>query len=492
MPRYRSLLTLLVASICVVSFMTLWLGALGEQQTPIATLVDTVGSKTDSSYANAHTFDESDKFWPHFENVFRLKPVTMKEAKAGCAWKNVDDVNFQFAAEQNAFVDTEWVVNDTSDAVVDKRRSDWQEFMMHGTIPYGDVADQLSGRGIVVVGGLGQSFHRIKVLLRQLKRLGSSMPVEIHYWNDEMTESKILELMNLWPHIALNDLSSPSLVYKTQLEGLIRPNYQLKTAAILNSNFAEILLMDSDNIPTIPPEQLFESETYAEYGTVFWPDIARTRANDPIWAITNTPCRTDEYEQESGQALIDKRKFWYHLQLAMFFINHENSPYYNNIILGDKDTFRFAWHALKTHYGRPAHWLASVGTNINDTFCGHHFAQFHPDRNDSRVAFMHGGLLKTMDKSVMAWHRKSNGGVFQAYKTGASPFDPADMTKVGIKLDGVGYMPDRPEGLGGQMCTDLRETTARPFEELVEGFNEVFEDVGGYWLIDSKEFNSGT
>lgn len=49
----------------------------------------------------------------------------------------------------------------------------------------------------------------------------------------------------------------------------------LKTAALINSRFAEPLLLDSDNIPIIAPESLWESDEYREYGTIFWPDIAR-------------------------------------------------------------------------------------------------------------------------------------------------------------------------------------------------------------------------
>ena len=102
----------------------------------------------------------------------------------------------------------------------------------------------------------------------------------------------------------------------------------------------------------------------------------------------------DEYEQESGQLLVDKRRFFYHLQLAAWFDNeHSRNEYYRQILLGDKDLFRFAWHALQTQYGTPAKWLTSVGTFYEDGYyCGHSFAQHHPD--DGRVAFMHGGLVK--------------------------------------------------------------------------------------------------
>jgi alpha 1,2-mannosyltransferase len=154
----------------------------------------------------------------------------------------------------------------------------------------------------------------------------------MHYWGDEMNEEKKNELLAIWPGLFFNDLTSPSNLLKTNHDEVIRPNYQLKSAAVMNSRFAEPLLLDSDNIPVLDPESLYESSVYQEYGTLFWPDIARTRPNNPMWAITNTPCRMDEYEQESGQLIIDKRKYFYHLQLAVWF-NNNHSDYYNEVTI---------------------------------------------------------------------------------------------------------------------------------------------------------------
>ena len=68
-------------------------------------------------------------------------------------------------------------------------------------------------------------------------------------------------------------------------------------------------------------------------------------------------------------------------------------------------------------------------------------------------------LLKTMDKHVMAWHRTTNGGIFHAYKTAASPLDPADLTKSEIKFDGVQYMPDRPASVRARSRSGVSSAT---------------------------------
>lgn len=196
-------------------------------------------------------------------------------------------------------------------------------------------------------------------------------------------------------------------------------------------------------------------------------------------------CRMDEYEQESGQLLVDKTRFWYHLQLASW-LNNEHGAYYGGFLLGDKDTFRFAWHALKTKYAKPKRWLTSVGT-VNDGFyCGHSFAQYHPDDGDDRVAFVHGGLVKTVDPEVMKWNREK-GGYFRDYKRALSDKDPAVSVDVGIKFDGALYKPNHGPDFHAAMCTDMFDVEPRNLDEILPGFEQVFEDIGGYWALDSPQ-----
>ena len=422
---------------------------------------------------DAHKLPTADSFLTHFAAVTGMRGMTMAEAKSGCNWPAMDEVNFQYGG------DSDWVGQDRSDMELDFRRKEWHDFIDYKLIPYTLYKDRFEGRGIVIVAGNQQSMKRVRVILRALDKLGSQMPIEIHYWDDEMTEEDQKSILSLWPKMYFNDLSSPTNILKTNHDGLYI-NYQLKTAAVMNSRFAEPLLLDSDNIPIVDPESLYESSTYKEYGTLFWPDIARTRPNNPMWAITNTECRMDEYEQESGQLIVDKRRFFYHLQLAAWF-NNDQADYYNQFLLGDKDMFRFTWHALKTKYGFPPKWLTSVGTVSDGFYCGHSFAQHHPN---GKVAFMHGGLIKTMTKEVMRWQRESRGGIFQSYKR--SQYDEQHFVNinVSIKWDSAQYLPDRPADLDVAMCTDFYQVTARPLDEIVPRFEETFEEIGGYWMLE--------
>jgi alpha 1,2-mannosyltransferase len=431
---------------------------------------------TQELWEDAHRLSTADAFRDHFENVIKMPAINLAEAKSTCNWQDSDPVNFQYTP------DTDWAVKDRDDFELATKRSEWHNFIQNELIPYEDHKDRFNGRGIVIVAGHEKSLKRVRVLLKALEKLGSKLPVELHYWENEMTPGSQIVMSALWPEIYFNDLASPFNFYQTNKDGLA--NYQLKTAALLNSRFAEPLLLDSDNIPTIDPESLYSSNTYLEYGTIFWPDIARTRPNNPIWAITNTHCRKNEYEQESGQLLVDKRRFFYHLQLAAWFDNAQNVPYYEQIVLGDKDLFRFAWHALKTKYGTPPKWLTSVGLLSDDGYyCGHTFAQHHPD---GRVAFMHGGLLKQLALPNVRFQHDLRGGINQVYKRSARDEDHAYIEQVGIKWDEGLYVPDRPQDMALGSCTDMYAVDAKPLDEILPGFEKTFEEVGGYWMLNAQ------
>ncbi|KAJ0280647.1 hypothetical protein COL940_006144 [Colletotrichum noveboracense] len=427
---------------------------------------------------DAHKLATADEFLPHFAAVIQEKAISQREARATCTWPADVFVDFQFS-------DTlEWVLEDRPVLEIELRRREWHDFVQKGMIPYTTVKDRFLGRGLVIVAGNADTIMRVKVILRQLNRLGSTIPIEIHYWDTEMDIGAMADLNALYTPIYYNDLSKPHNIIHIKKDGYFGINYQLKTAALLNSRWAEPILLDSDNIPILDPATLYDSIQYQEYHSVFWPDIARTRPQNPIWAIFNTPCRMAEYEQESGQLLVDKTRFWYHLQLASW-LNNEQGKYYNEILLGDKDMFRFAWHALKTNFGKPKKWVTSVGTENDGFYCGHSFAQHHPD--DGRVAFLHGGLVKTVSLEVMRWNCDVKGGYLRHYKRSPSEESPEMNINVAIKFDGAAYMPDHSNKFEAAQCTDMFDVQARDLNEILPGFEQTFREIGGYWQLDQED-----
>ena len=85
------------------------------------------------------------------------------------------------------------------------------------------------------------------------------------------------------------------------------------------------------------------------------------------------PYRT-EPEFETGQMVIDKLRCWEPLQLALWMNQHADKFY--NLIWGDKDTFRFAWHKFGRSFGmipHPAQPLNFPGDAGVAGLCQHDF-----------------------------------------------------------------------------------------------------------------------
>jgi hypothetical protein len=99
------------------------------------------------------------------------------------------------------------------------------------------------------------------------------LPVEIWHLPGELKpedEQAMLEL-NATPREFNEDVLMPM----KEIKG-VQKNFQLKTAAWINSAFEEIIALDSDVIPTKDPAYLFETENYNRTGQIFWPDWWKT------------------------------------------------------------------------------------------------------------------------------------------------------------------------------------------------------------------------
>jgi hypothetical protein len=127
--------------------------------------------------------------------------------------------------------------------------------------------------------------------------------------------------------------------------------WEMKPYAIMNSEFEEVFYLDADNVPVRNPEFLFGTPEYIETGAIFWPDIWRLAPHRIIWSICGIPYR-NEREFESGQIVVNKKRCWKALNIAMHL--NEHSDFYYRHFLGDKETFHLAWMKLDQAYGMPS------------------------------------------------------------------------------------------------------------------------------------------
>jgi alpha 1,2-mannosyltransferase len=166
-------------------------------------------------------------------------------------------------------------------------------------------------------------------------------------------------------------------------------HFAAKPFAILHSKFRQVLFLDADNVCTSDPTYLFDHEEFLKTGAVFWPDYWRTDKKNPIWKVIGCKYR-DTFEQDSGQILIDKLKTWKELNLCCFF--NLNWAFYYQFLLGDKDTFRFAWMALNRPFSMIHHEPGSCGyIKGKDRFLGVTIVQHDFNGN---MLFLHRNSLK--------------------------------------------------------------------------------------------------
>lgn len=267
---------------------------------------------------------------------------------------------------------------EASEELVRNLKESWQSYVSQDIPAYpGHFSDQ----GIVICGGGIRYFTCAWVSIHLLRNSGCALPIELWYMDEELNEEVIMELQ------ALNVVCKNVDHYASSpLQG-----YAIKPFAILNSAFKEVLFIDADNNCLADPTYLFDTEDYKKNGAVFWPDFWKTDIGNPIWKIVDAT-DYEEYEQESGQILIHKERCWAALNLCMYF-NQQRDIYYQ-FLLGDKDTFKFAWKALQQPYSMIATPVAFCGyAGELNTIPYKGIAMVQHDLQ-GRILFIHQNLMK--------------------------------------------------------------------------------------------------
>jgi hypothetical protein len=202
---------------------------------------------------------------------------------------------------------------------------------------------KLEGRGIIITAG-GPFVPSAYVVVRLLRRLGVTLPIEIWHagedeippWGRRAFKPCDVSLHDIMPYCPDRPLA--------QMRG-----WPIKPAALMASKLRDVLFLDADCFPLRNPEFLFDSHEYRREEALFWPDnrFHRMVPGGPIWDLTGLPFRGDT-EFETGIFLVNKETRWRQLCLAQWM--NENSSFWYDYVLGDKDTFYLAWRKLATKY----------------------------------------------------------------------------------------------------------------------------------------------
>jgi hypothetical protein len=215
-------------------------------------------------------------------------------------------------------------------------RAGYRRMLADALASFAPPADPGRGRGIVVCGG-GRYFASAYVTLRVLRHVGCTLPVQVWHLPGEITDEQRAVLA---AHGA------------ECVQGSAAGGWQLKSQAVEECPFAEVLYLDADSYPAQDPSALFDHPAYTDRGAAFWPDseMMQSRVTPDTWEAVGLPFR-DDFCCETGQLLIDKRRHWREVKLARWIDEH--SDYYYTLWYGDTGTWPFAWRLCGTPYASP-------------------------------------------------------------------------------------------------------------------------------------------
>jgi hypothetical protein len=227
-----------------------------------------------------------------------------------------------------------------------------------------------TGRGIVTCAGGIKYLPSVWVMLKRLRDLGCTLPVEMWHLGDAEVDPAMRKLL---AGLGVRCRDAEELVAAHGIR--ILRGWELKSWALLCSDFAEALFIDADNAPVIDPTYLFDDPRYLIEGTIFWPDFPHWTLRAEVYAVFGCqppgPSRpsTNDFSMfdkeidesagwdvpvESGQLLVNRARCSRELSLAAHFCNH--SDYYFRFVHGDKEAFHLAWRRLGSTYAMPMRW----------------------------------------------------------------------------------------------------------------------------------------
>ncbi|KAL4801361.1 mannosyltransferase putative-domain-containing protein [Aspergillus unguis] len=239
-------------------------------------------------------------------------------------------------------------------------------------------------RGIIATAG-GSYLPVLVISLRMLRRTGSQLPVEVFLANDREYEAFICD-------IVLPSLNARCVVLSHILDAIPKvidiEKYQFKLFAMLFSSFEEILFLDADAFPLLPPESLFTNEPFKSKKMVTWPDFWASTVSSYYYEITSQPLpkpgTRPRRSSESGEILISKKTHARTLLLATYY-NLWGPNYYYPLLSqgaageGDKETFVAAAIAVGEPYYQVTESIVAMGHRTGKNgLAGSAMVQFDP------------------------------------------------------------------------------------------------------------------
>jgi alpha 1,2-mannosyltransferase len=220
-------------------------------------------------------------------------------------------------------------------------------------------------RGIVSTAG-GTYFPTFLFSLRMLRRVGSTLPVEVFIKDAAEYEAHLCE--EILPEYNAKCIILSELLGGTRSEAFQIEHYQLKIFAVLFSSFEDVIWMDADCFPLHKPEDLLDSDPFKSTGMVTWPDFWASTASPLYYQISQqpVPLMTLRASSETGVFLVSKKTHFFTLLLAAYYNFYGPSHYFMLLSQGapgegDKETFIQAASALGESFYTVSERVQAIG-----------------------------------------------------------------------------------------------------------------------------------
>ena len=100
------------------------------------------------------------------------------------------------------------------------------------------------------------------------------------------------------------------------------------------------------------------------------------------------------------------------------------------------------------------------------------------------MAFLSGGLVKSVSFEVMRWNKEERGGYFRDYKRAPTDENPSKNVHVQIVCDSAAYKPNHTENFKIAMYTEMKGVKAGDLDDILPGREKEYEELGGNWMLE--------
>ncbi|ODV58554.1 alpha-mannosyltransferase [Ascoidea rubescens DSM 1968] len=360
--------------------------------------------------------------------------------------------------------------------------------------------NSFSGKGIAI--SASDKFYPDLIgLIKVLRALGNTLPIQIVHKNDLSLpfQNKLIKLArsdNLKKYL---DLEFPKQeLYFVNVEDCISDNYKSyfdgfsnKLLALFFNSFNEIILLDTDTVLFVDPNEFFEFEDYKKNGAFFFKDreyelrfdykvdlefFEKLMPNDldefffNINLITNKTKKNRfmsglKHYMESGVVIINKKT---HFKSLINSLTLSTVPQFMGKIWGEKELFWLSSSIM----GDESYSFNNIGAVAIGELS---LPEQRPNSKSREVCSTHPGHISSEDSKTLLW---INSGFKTCKKEGS---EVVDMT-----LDSFKNKYESVEDLKSYYETPLRITGAiLPPDASNEFLNNLGEPSRGWRMFES-------